>query len=92
MEGPPDKDEEVWLEGLAVPFIVPAIDGRDALRGGPMDMRFEGGSMDFRTVVRGIVGPGVALPDEVFEPSCLVGDLIGDYLALALFNRGPPIH
>ena len=70
----------VWLGGLAEPFIVPAMDGRDALAGGPVNVRlgFEGGSMDFRVVVDGVPAL-VELPDEADEPSCLVGDLIGDF-------------
>lgn len=58
--------------------MVPAIEGRGALGGGPIEVRFEGGSMDFRAVVGAVVVPGVDLPEEVDEPGCLVGDLSGD--------------
>lgn len=34
--------------------------------------------MDFRAVVGAFVIPGVDLPEEVDEPSCLVGDFSGD--------------
>lgn len=77
-EGPRDKDEDVWVDGLTEPFIVPAIEGRGALGGGPIEVRFVGGSMDFRAVVGAVVVPGVDLPEELDEPSCLVGDLFGD--------------
>lgn len=34
--------------------------------------------MDFRAVFGAVVVPGIDLPEEVDEPSCLVGDLLGD--------------
>ena len=77
-EGPRDKDEDVWMVGLDEPFMVPAIEGRGALCGGPIEVRFVGGSMDFRAVVGAAVVPGVDLPEELDEPGCLVGDLFGD--------------
>lgn len=52
--------------------MVPAIEGRGALGGGPIEVRFVGGSMDFRAVVGAVVG------SRVIEVSCLVGDLFGD--------------
>ena len=58
--------------------MVPAIEGRGALGGGPIEGRFVGGSMDFRAVVAAVVVPGIDLPEEVDELSCLVGDLLGD--------------
>ena len=77
-KGPRDTDEDVWLEGLVEPFMVPAMEGRGALGGGPIEVRFVGGSMDFRAVVGAVVVPGVDLPEKVVEPGCLVGDLSGD--------------
>ena len=53
------------------------MEGREALGGGPIDVRFVGGSMDFRAVF-GAVVPDVDLPEMVDGPSCLVGDLVGD--------------
>lgn len=68
------------LEGLAVPLIVPAIEGREALEGGAIDVRgpLEGGNIDFRAVLDGVFAR-VELLDEAVEPSCLVGDLLGDF-------------
>lgn len=77
-EGPRDIDGDVWPDGLAEPFMVPAIEVCSALEGGPMEVRFVGGSTDFRTVVGAVVVPRVDLPEEVNELSCLVGDLVGD--------------
>lgn len=34
--------------------------------------------MNFRAVFGAVVVPGIDLPEEVDEPSCLVGDLLGD--------------
>ena len=81
--GPRDEDEDVWLDGLAEPFMVSAIEGRGALGGGPIGVRFVGGSIDFRSLVGAVVVPGADLPEEVDEPSCLVGDLFGDLDQLA---------
>ena len=66
------------MDGLVEPFMVPAIEGRGALGGGPIEVRFVGGSMDFRAVVEAAVVTEVDLPKELDEPSCLVGDLFGD--------------
>lgn len=65
------------LEGRAGPFTVPAIEG---LGGGAIEVRgpLTGGSIDFRTLLDGVFVLEV-LPDEAVEPSCLVGDLLGDY-------------
>lgn len=57
---------------------MPAIEGRGALGGRPIEVRFVGGSIDFRAVVGAVVVPGADLPEDVDEPSCLVGDLFGD--------------
>lgn len=67
------------LEVLAEPFIVPAMDGSDALEVGNV-----GGAMESRLVL--VEGLGVregevdweVLPDEPVELSCFVGDLLGD--------------
>ncbi len=74
-----DKVEEVLLEGLAEPLIVPPMEGREGLGGGAMDVwgPFEGGSMNFLAVPDGVLVL-VELPEEVVEPSCFVGDLLGD--------------
>jgi len=60
--------------------MVPAIEGRDVVEGGAIDVRgpFAGESIDFRAVLVG-VPVLVEFPDETVEPSCLVGDLLGDY-------------
>lgn len=58
--------------------MVPAIEDRGALGGGPITFLFVGGSMDFRAVAGAVVVPDVDLPEEVDEPACLVGDLFGD--------------
>ena len=62
--------------------MVPAIEARDALGGGPIEVRLVGGCIDFRDVVGVMVMPEVDLP-EVDEPRCLVGDLFGDLDQLA---------
>lgn len=65
-----------------MPFILPTIEGRETL---PEDI--EGGAMDillglpadtegFASIEEVLVPD--ALPEEVREPSCLVGDLLGD--------------
>ena len=41
-----------------------------------------GGKMDFRLDAEGVPAL-VELPDEADEPSCLVGDLLGDFLAVS---------
>lgn len=68
------------LEGLAEPFIVAAMEGRECRVGGAMDGRelFEGGSIDFLAAPEGVFIL-VELPEETVEPSCFVGDLLGDY-------------
>lgn len=43
---------------------------------------FAGGKMDFRLDAEGVPAL-VELPDEADEPSCLVGDLLGDFLAVS---------
>ena len=68
----------------ANPFIVPAIDCRDVLE---LDEK-AGGAMDPRSglvvVIEGFLigGGGIVwgseLCDELVEPNCLVGDLLGD--------------
>lgn len=77
-KGPRDNDEDVWLAGLAEPFIVPAMEVRGALGGSPIEVRFVGGSIDFRAVVGPVVTPILDLAESVDGPSCLVGDLFGD--------------
>lgn len=59
--------------------MVPAIEGRDVLEGGAIDVcePFVGGSIDFLAVLVG-VPVLVEFPEEAVEPSCLVGDLLGD--------------
>ena len=82
--GPRDNDDDL-LAWFPDPFIVPAIDGRGAFEaeedkdGGPIEVRlvFEGGSIDFRAVLDGV--PVLEeVPDEAVDPSCFVGDLLGD--------------
>ncbi len=77
--------EDVWLEALAKPFVVPAMDCRDVLGfeekvGGPMDVR---GALvavvDVLFAVGGAILRDVELLDEVLDPSCFVGDLLGDF-------------
>ena len=43
---------------------------------------FVGGIMDFRPDADGVPAL-VELPDEADEPSCLVGDLLGDFIAVS---------
>lgn len=86
MEGPRDREEAgVWLDGLTEPFIALAMDGRDTFAGGPIDVRLglEGVSIDFRVVEEGVPAL-VELFDEADDPSCLVGDLLGDYTPISL--------
>ena len=61
-----------------------AIDGREVRAGGPMEVRlvFAGGNIDFRPDADGVPAL-VELLDEADEPSCLVGDLLGDFLAVS---------
>ena len=61
-----------------------AIEGREVRAGGPMELRlvFAGGIMDFRPDADGVPAL-VELPDEADEPSCLVGDLLGDFIAVS---------
>ena len=61
-----------------------AIDGREVRAGGPIELRlgFAGGIMDFRPDADGVPAL-VELPDEADEPSCLVGDLLGDFKAVS---------
>lgn len=67
-------------EGLAEPFIVPAIEGREGRDDGAIDGRgpFVGGNMDFPVAPDGVLVL-VELPEETLEPSSFVGDLLGDY-------------
>ncbi len=58
---------------------MPAIECRGVLCVGPIEGRFVGESMDFRAVVGAVLVPGVELSEIVDEPSCLVGDLVGDF-------------
>lgn len=60
------------------------IEGREVRAGGPIEVRlaFAGGKMDFRPDAEGVPAL-VELPDEADEPSCLVGDLLGDFLAVS---------
>jgi len=64
------------LEGRAEPFMVPAIEGRD---GGAIDVRgpLVGSSAEFRKLPAGVFVLRV-LPGDAVEPSCFVGDLLGD--------------
>ena len=64
--------------------MVLAIDGRELRAGGPMEVRlvFAGGIMDLRLDADGVPAL-VELPDETDEPSCLVGDLLGDFIAVS---------
>lgn len=67
--------------------MVPAIEGRDVREGGGgMGVRgpFVGWSIGFLVVPDGVFVL-VELPDEAVEPSCLVGDLLGDYRSSATF-------
>ena len=75
-----DNDEDAWEDDFAEPFIVPAIEGRGALGGGPIEVRFVGGSIDLRVVFGAVLVPGVDLLERVDELSCLVGDLFGDWI------------
>ena len=71
---------DVALGGLAEPFIPPAMDGREGLDGGgAIELRgpFAGGNIDFRAMPAGVEAL-VEFPDEAVEPSCFVGDLLGD--------------
>ena len=43
---------------------------------------FAGGIMDFRPDADGVPAL-VELPDEADDPSCLVGDLVGDFIAVS---------
>ena len=65
-----------------VPFIVPTIEGREALA-----KEFEGGAIDILSDLP--LGAGFifvaeevlmreTLPDEALDTSCFVGDLLGD--------------
>lgn len=79
-EGSLDREEaEVWLGGLADPFIAPAMEGLEVLEGGAIEVRelFAGGRIDLRALLVG-VPVLVELPEDAVEPSCLVGDLLGD--------------
>ena len=67
-----------------MPFIVAAIEGLGALVEGIEGGLFvavlaglDGGSIDFREVVKG-VPVREDRPDDVPEASCFVGDLLGD--------------
>ena len=87
---PLEEDMAVRAGALAAPFRVPATDWRD-----PRDVADVGGTIDgrpamlFRGLFNTVVGLwdnkgadvcGVALLDEVVDPNCLVGDLLGDYM------------
>lgn len=74
-----DNDEDAWLEGFAEPFMVPAIEGRGALGGGPIEVRLVGGSIDLRVAFGAVLVPGVDWLERVDELCCFVGDLFGDW-------------
>lgn len=82
----PREDDIDGRAGLEDPFKVPAMDGRDDRDtaeegGGPMDGRPAVLLLDFWLAFVGFgseAGAGAfvaALPDEVVETSCLVGDV-----------------
>ena len=77
-EGALDNDEDVWLDGLVEPFIVPAIDCREPLGGGPIEVLFVGRSKEFRAVSGAVVFARVELLGRVDGRGCFVGDLVGD--------------
>ena len=89
LAGPLDIDEP-WLEGLAEPFMVPAIDGRgtfllvvDGGGGGAIDMRLPdvGGTIDLR--VEGVfIREGVEEAGEAMGSGRFVGDLLEFYATL----------
>ena len=58
--------------------MVPVIEGRETLSGGPIEVRFVGESIDFRDVAGAVLVPRVDLLERVDEPDSLVGDLFGD--------------
>ncbi len=84
LAGPLERDED-WLLSLAEPFMVPAIEGRDAVLllpdgggGGPMDvLLFDvGGMMDLRD--EGVLDrEGVERPGDGLGPGGLVGESLG---------------
>lgn len=74
-----DNDEDVWVEGFAEPFMVPAIEGRGALGGGPIEVRLVGESIDLRVIFGAVLVPGVDWLERVDELCCFVGDLFGDW-------------
>ena len=82
LEGPRDS-EDVWVESFADPFMVAAIEGREAFGGETIDVRFVGGSIDFRDVVGAALVAGVDPLERVDELICLVGDFWGDWGQLA---------
>lgn len=59
----------------------------DGKGGGPIDVRlaFVGGRIDFRAVPDG-VPIREELPDDAVEPSCFVGDLLGDFTDVSITN------
>ena len=73
------------LFGLAEPFMAPVI---DCLGGRTLVERAVGGAIEGRDArspdmddfwtVDGVLLGGVEFPDDVVEPGCFVGDLVGD--------------
>ena len=80
--GPREPRAELLLEGRTAPFIVPTIEGRDALL-----EAIEGGAMEALLGLP-VTAEDLAVAEEVLMPkvfteelrelSCLVGDLLGD--------------
>lgn len=63
--------------------MVAAIEDREAFGGGAIEVRFVGGSIDFRDVVGAALVAGADPLERVDEPVCLVGDFWGDWGQLA---------
>ena len=59
------------------------MESREAFGGGTIEVRFVGGSIDFRDVVGAALVAGVDPLERVDEPICLVGDFWGDWDQLA---------
>ena len=58
--------------------MVAAIEGREDFGEGAIEVRFVGGSIDFRDVVGAALVAGADPLERVDEPVCLVGDFWGD--------------
>lgn len=81
--GARDPGTDPLLEVRVAPFIVPAMDGLGALGAGKAGAAIESRLVllpgaDALGVLEG-VADRETLPDEPLEPSCFVGDLLGDY-------------